>query len=99
MPQSRVIAELQELNLNYLMLVQKLLREDRDTAIFRLKIDDELADFIADLTINELTALARQPHCLLKPSLGSVEQLKAILNNKRETGMRDTHLAMLMASV
>lgn len=99
MSENRIIAELQELNLSYLMLVQKLIAEDRDTAMFRLKIDRDLADLIEGLSAKELTLLARQPHSLLKPSLGPVEQLQAVLGNKRDTGMQQTHLAMLMASV
>ncbi|SFR55819.1 flagellar transcriptional activator FlhD [Pseudidiomarina maritima] len=98
MSHSKTISELQELNLSYLMLVQKLIVEDRDTAIFRLKIDDELADLIADMSAKELTMLARQPQSLLQPNLGPVSQLKAILTNKRDTGMQATHLAMHMAS-
>jgi len=91
MSENRIIAELQELNLSYLMLVQKLIAEDRDTAMFRLKIDEDLADLIEGLSAKELTLLARQPHSLLKP--------QAVLGNKRDTGMQQTHLAMLMASV
>lgn|SRR5690554_2101623 len=94
MSQNKTISELQELNLSYLLLVQKLIVEDRDTAIFRLKIDAELAELIAEMSVRELTALARQSHSLLQPNFGDVNQLKAILTNKRDTGMQATHLAM-----
>ncbi len=98
MQQNRNIAELQDLNLSYLLLVQKLLLEDRDTAVYRLKIDDDLADLIAEMSVKDLSLLARQPHSLLRPSLGPVDQLRAILSNKRDTGLQETHLAMLLAS-
>lgn len=95
MSQNKTISELQELNLSYLLLVQKLILEDRDIAIFRLKIDEELAELIAGMSIRELTILARQSHSLLQPNLGDVSQLKVILTNKRDTGMQATHLACI----
>ncbi len=98
MSQNKTISELQELNLSYLLLVQKLILEDRDIAIFRLKIDEELAELIAGMSIRELTILARQSHSLLQPNLGDVSQLKVILTNKRDTGMQATHLAMHLAT-
>lgn len=98
MSQNKTISELQELNLSYLLLVQKLILEDRDIAIFRLKIDEELAELIAGMSIRELTILARQSHSLLQPNLGDVSQLKVILTNKRDTGMQTTHLAMHLAT-
>lgn len=98
MSQNKTISELQELNLSYLLLVQKLILEDRDVAIFRLKIDEELAELIAGMSIRELTILARQSHSLLQPNLGDVSQLKVILTNKRDTGMQATHLAMHLAT-
>lgn len=98
MAPSKVLAELQELNLSYLMLVQKLVNEDRDTAIFRLKIDEELAELIGNMSTKDLTLLARQPQSLLRPCMGAAKTLKDILENSRGTTMRETHLAMFMAS-
>ncbi|WP_258239656.1 flagellar transcriptional regulator FlhD [Pseudidiomarina homiensis] len=98
MTQSKVLAELQELNLNYLLLVQKLVTEDRDAAIFRLKIDEDLADLIAEMSVKDLTLLARQPQSWLRPCVDATNTLKEILSNSRASSMRETHLAMLMAS-
>ncbi|RUO59066.1 flagellar transcriptional regulator FlhD [Pseudidiomarina insulisalsae] len=98
MAQQTVLAELQEINLSYLLLVQKLLNEDRELALFRLKIDEELADFIGDLSIRELTMLAKQPQVLLRPCLCDVTALREVLSNNKAEGMRETHLAMLMAA-
>lgn len=98
MTQSKVLAELQELNLNYLLLVQKLVIEDREAAIFRLKIDEELADLIAEMSAKDLTMLARQPQSWLRPCVDAASVLKNILSNSRAPSMRETHLAMLMAT-
>ena len=52
------LADIRELNLAYLMLAQQMLRSDRETAMFRLGISDELADLIADMTAAKLVRMA-----------------------------------------
>ena len=37
------LADIQELNLSYLLLAQNLLRKDREVAIFRLKLSENLS--------------------------------------------------------
>ncbi|MBI1906739.1 MAG: flagellar transcriptional regulator FlhD [Rhodocyclales bacterium] len=51
-------AEIQELNLAYLVLAQKMLREDRETAMFRLGVGDEIADLLEGLSSAKLVRMA-----------------------------------------
>lgn len=50
--------EIRELNLAYLMLAQKMLREDRETAMYRLGVGDEVADLISGLSAARLVRMA-----------------------------------------
>lgn len=50
--------EIRELNLAYLMLAQKMLREDRETAMFRLGIGDAVADLLIGLSAARLVRMA-----------------------------------------
>jgi len=50
--------EIKELNLAYLMLAQQLIREDRDTAMFRLGISDEIADLLENLTPGQVLKMS-----------------------------------------
>ncbi len=50
--------EIKELNLAYLMLAQHMLREDRETAMFRLGIGKEIADLIEGLSGAKLVRMA-----------------------------------------
>ncbi|RUO35807.1 flagellar transcriptional regulator FlhD [Aliidiomarina sanyensis] len=98
MEKSSTLEEFQELNLAYLLLVQKMIAEDRAAAIFRLKLTAELAELIESLSVREITWLATQGQFVLRPCAENAEQLAHILRNRRETGLSQTHLAMLMAS-
>lgn len=90
--------EIQELNLTYLLLAQRLLSDDRDEAMFRLKISSETADLIAGLNARQLSQLARTNQLLCHFGYESAEQLRQITENPRLQGLASLHAALLMAS-
>src|SRR5690554_7903014 len=89
--------EIQELNLAYLLLAQRLLGSDRATAMFRLKIDDETADLLLSLSAAQLTRLARTQQLLCHFGFESAEQLRRVVNNPRDNGLSQFHASLLMA--
>lgn len=58
MKRSDYTDEIRELNLAYLMLAQKMLREDRETAMFRLGVGDAVADLLIGLSAARLVRMA-----------------------------------------
>jgi flagellar transcriptional activator FlhD len=54
----KLMEEIREANLTYLMLAQNIIREDRVESLYRLGIGEELADMIASLTPGQLLKLA-----------------------------------------
>ena len=98
MDNSNVIDEIHELNLTYLLLAQRLINEDRATAKFRLKIDDEMADLIQELNARQLTRLSRVNQLLCHFGHDSAEQLRQLTHNPREHGLAQFHTSLLMAS-
>ena len=59
-------AEIKELNLAYLMLAQQMLRSDRETAMFRLGIDKDVADLIEGLSSAKLVKMASSQMLLFR---------------------------------
>lgn len=98
MDNSGVIQEIHELNLTYLLLAQRLINEDRDTAKFRLKIDDEMADLLQALNARQLTHLSRVNQLLCHFGHDSADQLRQLTHNPREQGLTQFHTSLLMAS-
>lgn len=90
--------EIQELNLTYLLLAQRLLKEDRLSAMFRLKFSEEMADLLLSLSTRQLTQLSRTNQVLCTFSLEHAAQLARVLFNERDHGLTQTHAAMLLAS-
>ena len=90
--------EIQELNLAYLLLAQRLLNDDRAAAMFRLKIDDETADLLVSLGVAQLTRLARTNQLLCHFGFDGAEQLRQVIDNPRDNGLSQFHASLLMAS-
>lgn len=56
--EERLMAEIREANLSYLILAQSLIRADRAQALFRLGVSEQVADIIAALTPGQILKVA-----------------------------------------
>ncbi len=94
-----LLDDIQELNLSYLLLVQKLLREDPVSAMFRLKLNQQTADLLAGLSLKQLVQLSRTKQLLCRLVLDDAEQLARLTQGQREQGLGQIHAALLMSAV
>ncbi|MCL7929272.1 flagellar transcriptional regulator FlhD [Halomonas llamarensis] len=97
MSQTSFLDEIQEINLTYLLLAQRLLGEDREAGMFRLKIDAEMADLLMALNARQLTQLARTNQLLCRLTSVSAEQLRQVTHNPRDQGLAGLHTSLLLA--
>lgn len=97
MANTELLDEIRDMNLSYLMLAQRLLKEDRATAQFRLKLDDEMADVIVSLSARQLGHLARTNQFLFQFKLAQAGQLDQVFGKKLDPSMVQTHASLLMA--
>lgn len=95
---SPYVDEIREMNLAYLLLAQRLLNNDRAEAMFRLKIDDEMADLLVSLNAQQLSRLAGINQLLCHFGPESAAQLRQVADNPREQGLAHFHSSLLMAS-
>lgn len=58
MDKEQVLAEIREANLTYLMLAQRLIRQDRVEAIYRLGMSEETADIVSALSSAQVLKIA-----------------------------------------
>ena len=92
------ISEIQDINLSYLLLAQRLLKEDYATARFRFKLDESMASVLASLTARQLTKLARSNQLVFKLNIDNAAQLEQLTSSKRAEGLEHIHAALLMSS-
>lgn len=87
--------EIREINLAYLMLAQRMLREDREAAMFRLGVGADVAGLILTLSSAQLVKLASSQ--MLLPSFRFDDQmlLGLLAGNGRDAATSGLHAAIL----
>lgn len=90
--------EVEELNLLYLMLAQRMLAQDRTSAKFRLKINDAVADVLLSLKPRQVRQLATCNQLLCRLVFDDAERFKALVENRRLEGLTGLHAAIVLAS-
>ncbi|MBA4741214.1 MAG: flagellar transcriptional regulator FlhD [Azoarcus sp.] len=89
--------EIRELNIAYLMLAQKMLREDRDTAMYRLGVSDEVADLIAGLSSARLVRMATGQMLLPVFRFDDAKLAGLLAGEGRDSASSSIHAAIVAA--
>ncbi|MBK8121900.1 MAG: flagellar transcriptional regulator FlhD [Sulfuritalea sp.] len=89
--------DIKEVNLSYLMLAQNMVRSDREGAIFRLGISEEIADVLARLTPGQVLKMASSDMLLCNFRFEDTLLLDLLANHERDRGVGHLHAAILAA--
>lgn len=89
--------EIREVNLAYLMLAQRLLRDDRETAMFRLGIGGDVADLILGMSAAQLVKLASSQLLLPRFRFDDNLILGLFAGQGRDAASSSLHAAILAA--
>ncbi|KXU89654.1 transcriptional regulator [Paraburkholderia monticola] len=95
---SQMLSEIREVNLSYLLLAQRLLREDKPMGMFRMGISDQLADVIANLSLAQTVKLAASNQMLCRFRFDDHAVLSALADKDKAGSIAQAHSAILMAS-
>ena len=93
-----MLAEIRDLNLNYLMLAQQMIRADRASAIFRLGFNGEVADLLEGLSNLQLLKLAGTPMMLARFRFDDHAILGMLTSYTKDRALAQSHAAILMAA-
>lgn len=97
MTANEVMTEIRDANLSYLMLAQQLIRSDKATAIFRLGIDNQIADLIGGLSNAQILKLAGTSMMLARFRFDDSAILGMLTNYNKDRSLAQSHAAILMA--
>jgi flagellar transcriptional activator FlhD len=89
--------EIADLNLTYLLLAQKLLRQDRSAGMLRLGVSPEMADLLGNMSLPEVIKLAASNFVLCAFRLDELPGVRSMLQPGRDTALQQAHLAILLA--
>ena len=91
-------SEIKELNLSYLMLAQQMLRSDREGAMFKLGVGEDIADVIENLSPGQILRMASNDMLLCCFRFDDTLLLNLISNHERDNPATRIHATILAAS-
>jgi flagellar transcriptional activator FlhD len=97
MSKERLLDEIRDANLNYLLLAQNMIRGDRDAAVYRLGVSEELAELLETLSPAQLLKMASSTTLLCRFRYDDHLILDMLAGQTRDKPMARTHAAILGA--
>lgn len=91
------LESIREINLSYITLAQRLLREDRPVGMLRLGLSKEVADILANLTLAQAVKFAASNHLLCSFRFNDHAMLSALTKSPYRADIAAEHSAALMA--
>lgn len=97
MEANQILDEIRDINLSYLLLAKQMLREDQVSAIYRLGINQDLADIIDKLSSAQLIKMAATNMLLCRFRFDDRLIAEMLSNDSRDQSVTKSHAAILMA--
>jgi len=91
------LGDIQEVNLSYLLLAQRLLRENFSTGMFRLGCSQEVAQVLLDLSPAQLLRLAGSNTLICGFRLDDYKLLSALTQDVLGGVLQQAHSTILLA--
>ena len=92
-----IAKEIGDINLAYMLLAQKLAKQDRAAAMFRLGVGRELADLLANMSLTQIVKLAASNFLLCSFRLDD-HPMFAVFGEGKDTTLQQAHMSILMAA-
>jgi len=97
MAATEMTKEIADLNLTYMLLAQKLLREDKAAAMLRLGISNEMADLLIGMSLAETIRIAASNFVLCAFRLDELPIVQNVMQGERQPALQQAHISILLA--
>ncbi|EFE55179.1 transcriptional activator FlhD [Providencia rettgeri DSM 1131] len=87
-----------DINLSYLLLAQKLISQEKASAMFRLGISDAMATTLADLTLPQLVKLAETNQLICQFRFDNSETIEKLTRDSRVDELQQIHTGILLST-
>ncbi|NNM69316.1 MAG: flagellar transcriptional regulator FlhD [Gallionella sp.] len=89
---------IRDINLNYLMLAQQMIKQDRAAAIFRLGISQDMVDMLSNLSPAQVIKMAVSNMLLCRFRFDEQLMLNMVTDYNKDGLMSKAHTAILMSA-
>jgi flagellar transcriptional activator FlhD len=98
MKSEHLLEEIREANLSYLMLAQRMVREDRVQALYRLGLTEEIANVIERLTAGQILKIAASNMLICRFRFDDQMVWDLLTSHGKDRNVSGVHAAILMSS-
>jgi len=95
---SELLKHIYDINLSYLLLAQRLINDEKASAMFRLGIDDLMADTLGQLTLPQMVKLAETNQLLCQFRFDSHKTIERLTQDSRVDDLQQIHTGILLSS-
>jgi flagellar transcriptional activator FlhD len=93
------VNDIGDLNLSYLLLAQRMVKDDAATAMYRLGISREMAELLGSLTLSQIVRMASSNLVLCRFRFDEQPLLAALTDEKKSLPLQQAHAAILLSGL
>lgn len=93
-----IVKQIYGINLSYLLLAQRMIKEDKYAAFYRLGMEECVAEKIMKLTLNELVKLAETNQLICKLRFDKIDVIDKLTQESRVDDLQQIHTGIMLAS-
>lgn len=94
---ARLLDEIREANLSYLLLAQQLIRQDKEDAMYRLGLGEDVADLVEGLTTAQILRIASNNVLMCRFRFDDEVVWNLLTSHTKERSAAGMHASILMA--
>lgn len=95
---SELLKHIYDINLSYLLLAQRLINDEKVSAMFRLGIDETMADALAQLTLPQMVKLAETNQLVCQFRFNDHHTIERLTKESRVDDLQQIHTGILLSS-
>ncbi|WP_312946484.1 flagellar transcriptional regulator FlhD [Superficieibacter sp.] len=95
---SELLKHIYDINLSYLLLAQRLISQDKPSAMFRLGINEEMATTLVELTLPQMVKLAETNQLICEFRFDSHETITRLTQDSRVDDLQQIHTGILLST-
>ncbi len=95
---SELLKHIYDINLSYLLLAQRLIVQDKASAMFRLGISEEMADTLATLTLPQMVKLAETNQLVCHFHFDDHQTVTRLTQDSRVDDLQQIHTGIMLST-
>lgn len=95
---TELLKHIYNINLSYLLLAQRLINDEKASAMFRLGIDETMADTLMQLTLPQMVKMAETNQMICHFRFDEHNTIKLLTQESRVDDLQQIHTGILLSS-